>query len=88
LNQIVGVDSCGIVQLQQVNNKFTYAVDFWLDIIFAGFITKFEVDTTNSYTIEETYFLKGPIGRYIKSLYTSINILLYDNNVITMELDN
>jgi hypothetical protein len=28
-----------IVQLQQVDNKFTRVVDFWLDNIVAGFIT-------------------------------------------------
>jgi hypothetical protein len=77
-----------ITQLQQVNNKFTRAVDFWLDSIVAGFITEFAVDTTKSYTTTEKDFLKGPRGRYIISLYTSINILLYDNGVITMESNN
>jgi hypothetical protein len=77
-----------IVQLQQVNNKFTRIVDFWLDNIFAGFITKFAVDTVKSYIAAEKEFLKGPRGRYIRSLYTSINILLYDNGVITMESNN
>jgi hypothetical protein len=77
-----------ITQLQQVNNKFTCAIDFWLDSIVAGFITEFAVDTTKSYTTAEKDFLKGPRGRYIRSLYTSINILLYDNDVITMESDN
>jgi hypothetical protein len=28
-----------ITQLQQVDNKFTRAIDFWLDIIFAVFFT-------------------------------------------------
>jgi hypothetical protein len=74
-----------IVELQQVNNKFTHAVDFWLDNIVVGFITEFAVDITNSYTAEEQYFIKGPIGRYIRSLYTSIEILLYENGVIAME---
>jgi hypothetical protein len=32
-----------ILQLQQVDNKFTRTVDFWLDNIVAGFITKFAV---------------------------------------------
>jgi hypothetical protein len=36
-----------IEQLQHVNNKFTRAVDFWLDSIVAGFITEFAVDTTS-----------------------------------------
>jgi hypothetical protein len=77
-----------IMQLQQVNNKFMRAVDFWLVSIVAGFITEFAVDTAKSYTATEKYFLKGPRGRYNISLYTSIKILLYDNNVITVESDN
>jgi hypothetical protein len=74
-----------IAQLQQVNNKFTCAIDFWLDNIVAGFITKFVVDTMKSYSAVEQEFLKGPRGRYIISLYTSINILVYNNSVMTME---
>jgi hypothetical protein len=49
-----------IVQLQRVDNKFTHAVGFWLDIIVAGFITEFAVDTTKSYNAAEQDFFKGP----------------------------
>jgi hypothetical protein len=48
------------VQLERVNNTFMHIVDFWIDIIIAGFITKFVVDTTKSYTAAEKDFLKGP----------------------------
>ena len=54
----------------------------------AGFITEFAVDTAKSYIAREKDFLKGPIGSYIISFYTSIKILLYDNIVITMESKN
>jgi hypothetical protein len=74
-----------ITQLQQVDNKFTCTIDFWLDSIVAGFITEFAVDTAKSYTATEQDFRKGPKGRYIRSLYTSIKILLYGNGVMTME---
>jgi hypothetical protein len=74
--------------LERVNNKFTCAVDFWLDNITAGFITEFAVDTMKSYTVAEKDFLKGPRGRYIRSLYTSIKILLHDKGMMTMESDN
>jgi hypothetical protein len=77
-----------IVQLQQVNNKFTRAKDNWLGSIVAGFITKFAVDTTKSYNTTEKEFLKGPRGRYIRSMYTSIKILLYNNDVMAMESNN
>ena len=52
--------SVQIAQLQHVNNKFTYTVDFWLDNIVAGFITEFAVDTANSYSAVEQEFLRGP----------------------------
>jgi hypothetical protein len=42
-----------IVQLQQVDNKFTRAVDFWLESIVARFSTKYVIDTTKSYTATE-----------------------------------
>jgi hypothetical protein len=77
-----------IEQLQQVNNKFTRAIDFWLDSIVAGFITEFAVDTAKSYSAVEQEFLCGPHGRYIRSMYTSIKILLYNKGVMTMEADN
>jgi hypothetical protein len=77
-----------IMQLQQVNNKFTHAVDFWIDNIVAGFIIEFVVDTVKSYNATEKEFLKGLRGRYIRSLYTSINILLYNKGVMTMALEN
>jgi hypothetical protein len=74
-----------ITRLQRVDNKFMRAVDFWLDNIFVRFITKFAVDTTKSYNAVEQEFLKGPRGRYIRSLYTSIKIFLYNKSVMTME---
>jgi hypothetical protein len=46
------------VQLQQVDNKFTYTVYLWLDNIIARFITKFAVDTAKSYTVANMDFLK------------------------------
>jgi hypothetical protein len=60
-------------------------VDFWLDNIIAGFIIEFTVNTSKSYTTAEKLFLKEPRGWYIRSLYTSINILLDDKGVMSME---
>jgi hypothetical protein len=62
-----------------------HAVYFWLDNIVVGFIIEFVVDTVKSYTATENDFLKGPIGRYFISMYTSIKILLYDKGMMTME---
>jgi hypothetical protein len=71
-----------------VNNKFTRALYFWLDSIVAGFIIEFAIDTTKLYNATEQEFLRGPRGRYIRSLYTSIKILLYNKGVMTMESDS
>jgi hypothetical protein len=40
------------------------------------------------YNAVEQELLKGPQGRYISSLYTSIKILIYKKDVMTMVLDN
>jgi hypothetical protein len=77
-----------IVQLEQVNGKFARAIDFLLENIVVGFITEFTLSIMKSYSAVEQEFLKGPRGRYINSLYTSINILPYNNGVMTMESDN
>jgi hypothetical protein len=68
MNQIRQLDwtPVQIEQLQQVNNKFTHAVDFWLDSIVAGFIIEFTVDRAKSYSTVEHEFLRGPRGRYIQ----------------------
>jgi hypothetical protein len=77
-----------IARLERVNNKFTRAVYFLLDNITTGFTTKFAVFIENSYTTAEHNFLRGPKGRYTRSLYTSIKILLHDKGVMTMESDS
>jgi hypothetical protein len=77
-----------IEQLQQVNNKFTHAIEFWLDSIVVGFIIEFAVDPMKSYNAAEQEFLRRPRGRYIRLLYTSIKILLYKKGVMTMGSDN
>jgi hypothetical protein len=77
-----------IMQVQQFNKKIVRTVDLWLYNIIPCFITEFAVDTATSYAIAEKDFLKRPKGRYIRSLYNSINILLYNNVVMAMESDS
>ena len=76
------------MQLQQVDNKFTRAVEFWLDNNIVGFIIEFVVYTANYCNATEKEFLKGPQGMYIRSLYTSIKMLLYNKGVMTLASDN
>jgi hypothetical protein len=84
----VGWTEENIVRLKRVNNKFMHVVNLWLDNIVMGYIFEFLVDTSKYYSVEEKDFLKGPRGRYIRSLYTSIKILLHDKGVLTMESDS
>jgi hypothetical protein len=71
--------------LERVSNKFKRVVDFWLDNITARFITEFAKYKMNSYTISERDFLRGPRGRYVKSLYTLIKIFSHGKGIMTME---
>jgi hypothetical protein len=86
--RIVEWTTDNITWLERVNNKFTCAVDFWLDSITVGIITEFSFDTTKYYTNVEHEFMKGPSGRYIRYIYTLIKILLHDKGVMKMESDN
>jgi hypothetical protein len=77
-----------IRQLNTVSNKVSHAIDFWLNSILGGYITEFAVDCTQSYSVVERDFFKGPCGRYLNALSTWINMLLCDKNVMKMESDS
>jgi hypothetical protein len=77
-----------ITQLQQVNNKFTCASRFlarqYCCRVYHRICSRYrKVLQRNRERVS-----KGPRGRYIRSLYTSIKILLYNKGVMTMESDN
>lgn len=55
-------------RLEASEDKIACVVDQWLDRIIGGFITEFTVDTSVSYNEAKRCFLKGPRGKYIKSL--------------------
>jgi len=69
-------------RLEALEDKITRAMDHWLNWIIAGFITEFAIETTMSYNKEERCFLKGPRGKYIKSLNTWIKTLLCEKQVM------
>ena len=69
-------------KLELSGDKIVRAVDHWLDQIIGGFITKFVVDTTISYSEVERRFLKGPRGKNIKYLNTWIKMLLCEKWVM------
>jgi hypothetical protein len=49
-----------IQEVNIVSNKISHTVDFWLDSIVGGYITEFVIDCTQSYSIVEREFFKGP----------------------------
>jgi len=51
-----------------VNNKISHVVDLWLYSIVGGYITKFVVDFTQSYSATERDLFKGLHIRYLKYL--------------------
>ena len=63
-------------RLEASEDKIAQAVDHWLDYIIGEFVTEFVVDTLVSYNEAERRFLKGPRGKYVKSLYTWIKTSL------------
>ena len=69
-------------RLEASRDKIARAVDHWLDRIIGGFIIEFAVNTTVSYSEAERRFLKGPRGKYIKSLNTWIKMLLCEKQVM------
>jgi hypothetical protein len=76
-----------IQEVNTISNKISRALYFWLDSVLGGYITKFSIDCTQSYSVAEREFFKGPCGRYLKSLSTWIKMLLCDKGVMKMESD-
>ena len=69
-------------RLQGSEEKLAHTMDHWLNQIIGGFITKFAVDTTISYSETKRHFLKGPRGKYTKSLNTWNKMLLCEKQVM------
>ena len=71
-----------VCRLEASEDHIAATVDHWLDRIIGGFITEFAVDTSVSYSEAKRRFLKGPQGKYVKSLNTWIKMLLCENWVM------
>ena len=71
-------------RLEASEDNIACTVDHWLDRIIGGFIIEFAVDTSVSYSEAEHRFLKGPRGKYIKSLNTWIKMILCEKRVMQL----
>ena len=76
-----------IQRLERINNPISRAVDFWVDNIWDGYITKIAVDTIRSYNEIEREFFQEPRGRYLKSLKLWIKMLVYEKGILWMDSD-
>ena len=75
-----------IQDLQENDNKASRAIEVWLESILEGYITEFVIDTTKSYSKEESEFFNEPRGRFLLSLQLSIKILVYEKDILKMHL--
>ena len=71
-------------EVTSVSNTISRVVDFWVDSILQGYITKFAVDTITSYTEVERNFFQGPLRRYLVSISTWIKMLIYEKGVLQL----
>ena len=76
-----------IQELQETNNKASWAVESWLDSILERYITDFTVDTTNSYIEAKRELFNGPSGRFLLSLQLSIKMLVCEKFILNMHLE-
>ena len=58
-----------------------------MDSILEGYITKFVVDTTKSYSEAEREFFRGPRGEFLNYLKPWTKMLLCKKGVLRMESD-
>jgi hypothetical protein len=63
-------------QLNFVSTTTYCMTYFWLNSILGGYITKFVVDCTQSYSVAERNFFKVLRGRFMKALGTWIKMLM------------
>jgi hypothetical protein len=76
-----------VKQLNYLSNPTSQAVDFWLDNILGGYVTKYAVYCIQSYSVADRDLFKIPCRRFLKSLGTWINMLLCEKNMMIMESD-
>jgi len=73
-----------IQQLNEISNLISRVVDFWINSILKGYVTKFSISTTKSYSTAEREFFFGPRGRYLRKLMKWIKMALQDYGTLPM----
>ena len=71
-----------IHKLTNVSDPISIDVDFWVDHSLQGYITEFVVEMITSYSEAEIIFFQGPRRRYLLSICTWINMLIYEKGIL------
>ena len=74
-----------VQEVTSVINAVSRAVDFWVDSMFQGYITKFVIDTMTSYSEAEQDFFQGLRRRYLLSISTRIKLLSYEKGLLHLD---
>ena len=70
--------------MAQVSNPISISVDFWINSILEGYVTKFIVEAITSYSKVEGHFFQGPRGRYLMSINLWIKMILYEKGILQL----
>ena len=73
-----------VCKITSVSNPISRAIDFWVDSILQGYITKFVVETITSYSEAERKFFQGLRRRYLLSISTWIKMLIYEKGILKL----
>ena len=71
-----------VCEVASVSHAISRYVDFWVDSILQGYITKFTVESMTSYSEAERNFFQGPRRRYLLSISTWIKMLVYEKGIL------
>ena len=74
-----------VEEVTSVSNVASRAVDFWVDNIMQGYISKFAIDTITSYSEAKLDFFQGPRRRYLFNISTWINLLAYEKGILHLD---
>ena len=69
-------------EVTSVSNTISRAVDFWVDNILQGYIIEFAVEAITSYSEAKRNFFQGPRRRYLLSISTWIEMLVYEKGIL------
>ena len=73
-----------VCKITSVSNTISRAIDFRVDIILQGYITKFVVEAITSYSEAKINFFQGPQRRYLLSISTWIKMLVYEKGILQL----